>query len=127
MKYGLSTRTRQELAKVFSRYPEVEEAVLYGSRAKGTYRNGSDIDLTLNGSAELTHTIVSRIANDFYEGPLPYKIDLSIFNKLRNPEMVAEIQRDGVVLYKKGDLGEPVGAVENRAYGDVRKQNPCKN
>lgn len=101
MKYGLSTRTLQELTKVFSRYPEVEEAVLYGSRAKGTYRNGSDIDVTLNGNAELTHTIVSRIANDFYQGPLPYKIDLSIFKNLRNPEMVAEIQRDGVVLYKK--------------------------
>ena len=49
MKYGLSTRTLQELTKVFSRYPEVEEAVLYGSRAKGTYQTGSDIDVTLNG------------------------------------------------------------------------------
>ena len=101
MKYGLSTRTLQELTKVFSRYPEVEEAVLYGSRAKGTYQTGSDIDVTLNGSAALTHKIVSHIANDFYEGPLPYKIDLTIFKNIRNAEMVAEIQRDGVMLYEK--------------------------
>ena len=111
MRYGLSARTLQEIHDVFSHYPEVEEAVLYGSRAKGTYRNGSDIDVTLHGSAALTRTVLSRIANDFYEGTLPYKFDLSIFNNLGNPEMVAEIQRDGVALYKKTDLDELVGAV----------------
>ena len=45
MKYGLSDRTLQKIRDVFSHYPEVEKAILYGSRATGDYRNGSDIDL----------------------------------------------------------------------------------
>ncbi len=58
MKYGLSEQTRQKICDVFVQYPQVEEVVLYGSRAKGDYKNGSDIDLTLHGGDSLTHTIL---------------------------------------------------------------------
>ena len=83
------------------RYPQVEEAVLYGSRARGDYKNGSDIDLTLRGGDALTHTILSRIANDLDDQLLPYTIDLSIFENIRNPEMVEQIKRVGVAFYRK--------------------------
>ena len=83
------------------RYPQVEEVVLYGSRARGDYKNGSDIDLTFRGSSDLTHTLVSRIANDLDDQLLPYTIDLCIFKNIRNPEMVEQIERVGVALYKK--------------------------
>ena len=56
----------------------------------------------------LTHTILSRIANDLDDQLLPYTIDLSIFENIRNPEMVAEIKRVGVELYKKQDF-QPTG------------------
>ncbi len=102
MKYGLSPRTLQKIHDVFRRYPEVDTAVLYGSRAKGTYKNGSDIDLTLYGTPALTHRVVARIATDLDEQLLPYTIDLSIFRNLSNPAMTQQIQRDGVALYKKG-------------------------
>ncbi|MCY3551582.1 MAG: nucleotidyltransferase domain-containing protein [Candidatus Poribacteria bacterium] len=101
MQYGLSDQTLQKIRDVFVRYPQVEEAVLYGSRARGDYKNGSDIDLTLRGSTELTHTILSRIANDLDDQLLPYTIDLSIFKNIRNPEMIEQIKRVGVALYKK--------------------------
>ena len=101
MQHGLSDQTLQKIRDVFVRYPQVEEAVLYGSRARGDYKNGSDIDLTLRGSTELTHTILSRIANDLDDQLLPYTIDLSIFKNIRNPEMIEQIKRVGVALYKK--------------------------
>ena len=101
MKYGLSDQTLQKIRDVFLRYPQVEEAVLYGSRARGDYKNGSDIDLTLRGGTELTHTILSQIANDLDDQLLPYTIDLSIFKNIRNPEMIEQIKRVGVALYKK--------------------------
>ena len=101
MQYGLSAQTLQKIRDVFANYPQVEEAVLYGSRARGDYKNGSDIDLTLRGGDTLTHTILSRIANDLDDQLLPYTIDLSIFENIRNPEMVAQIKRVGVALYKK--------------------------
>lgn len=49
MKYGLSERTIEKLREVFAHYPQVEKVVLYGSRARGTYKTGSDIDITLWG------------------------------------------------------------------------------
>lgn len=101
MKYGLSDQTLQKIQDVFMRYPQVEEAVLYGSRARGDYKNGSDIDLTLHGGDALTHTILSRIANDLDDQLLPYTIDLSIFKNIRNPEMVDQIERVGVALYQR--------------------------
>ena len=101
MKYGLSDQTLQKIYDVFVRYPQVEEAVLYGSRARGDYKNGSDIDLTLHGGDSLTHTILSKIANDLDDQLLPYTIDLSIFKNIRNPDMVEQIEHVGVVFYKK--------------------------
>ena len=101
MKYGLSNQTLQKIRDIFVQYPQVEEVVLYGSRAGGDYKNGSDIDLTLRGGDALTHTILSRIANDLDDQLLPYTIDLSIFENIRNPEMVEQIERIGVPLYKK--------------------------
>lgn len=101
MKYGLSEQTLQKIHNVFVRYPQVEEVVLYGSRAKGDYKNGSDIDLTLHGGDSLTHTILSKIANDLDDQLLPYTIDLSIFKNIKNPDMVEQIERIGVIFYKK--------------------------
>ena len=103
MQYGLSDQTLKKIRDVFVRYPQVEEVVLYGSRARGDYKNGSDIDLTLRGGDALTHTVLSRIANDLDDQLLPYTIDLSIFENIRNPEMVAQIRRVGVAFYKKQD------------------------
>lgn len=59
MKYGLSDKTIQKIHSVFAQYPSVEKAILYGSRATCTYRNGSDIDLTLCGEG-LTHSVLSK-------------------------------------------------------------------
>ncbi len=101
MKYGLSLQTRQKIGAVFSRYPQIEEAVLYGSRARGDFKNGSDIDVTLRGTDDLTGTLLSRIATDLDDQLLPYTIDLSLLKDIRNPEMMAEIEAVGVPLYKK--------------------------
>lgn len=100
MRYGLSDRTLQKIQSVFRHYPQIERAILYGSRATGTYRNGSDIDLTLYGDA-LTHSVLSRIDTELDDLLLPYTIDLSIFHQIDNPAMVQQIQRVGVNFYEK--------------------------
>ena len=100
MKYGLSDRTLQKIRGVFSHYPQVEKAILYGSRATGAYRNGSDIDLTLCGAA-LTHSVLSQIDTELDDLLLPYTIDLSIFHQIDNPTMIDQIQCIGVNFYEK--------------------------
>lgn len=98
MKYGLPAHTVDQICAVLAQHPEVERAVLYGSRAKGNYKPGSDIDLTLFGDA-LTSSQCAAIAEALDDLLLPYCIDLSLFAELRHPELEAHIQRVGVVFY----------------------------
>ncbi|RME51041.1 MAG: nucleotidyltransferase domain-containing protein [Caldilineae bacterium] len=103
MKYGLPPSTIERICAVLSRYPQVEQAILYGSRAKGTYKTGSDIDLTLCGGADLTLNVLYRILDDLDELLLPYTIDLSIFDDIGDPDVVEHIQRVGVLFYARDE------------------------
>lgn len=107
MKYGLSPSTIQKIQDTLHRYPQVDKAILYGSRAKGNYKNGSDIDLTLHG-ANLTLNVIYKILDDLDELLLPYTIDLSIFNNIGDSDMIEHIQRVGVTFYDKNEaIPEP--------------------
>lgn len=108
MKYGLPPSVVQKISAVLARYPQVDRATLYGSRAKGSYKSGSDIDLTLHGGADLTLNVVYRILNNLDDLLLPYTIDLSIFHNINDPDVVAHIRRVGVTFYQKaGATAEP--------------------
>lgn len=98
LRHGLSETTVRNIVAVFAAHPEIGTAVLYGSRARGNYRNGSDIDLTLKGDA-LTGALLLRIENELDELLLPYKIDLSLFHQIDNPALIDHINRVGVVFY----------------------------
>lgn len=98
---GLSDSVTQKICAVLNRYPQVEKAVLYGSRAKGSHKNGSDIDLTLCGGADLTLSVRHRIAVDLDDLLLPYMIDLSVFGEIGDPDLIEHIQRVGTILYSK--------------------------
>lgn len=79
---------------------KIERAVVYGSRAKGTHKKFSDIDIALWGP-ELTHRDVVRLLCSYEELLLPYQMDLLIFNRLKNKELVGHIERVGQVIYTK--------------------------
>jgi predicted nucleotidyltransferase len=103
MKYGLPPSTIQKICAVFSRYPQVEKATLYGSRAKGNYKNGSDIDLTLHGGSDLTLNLLYKIMDELDDLLLPYTIDLSIYNTISDPDVIGHMQRAGVAFYDKSE------------------------
>ena len=103
MKHGLSTKTVERIVAVLAHYPEIEKAVLYGSRAKGNHRNGSDIDLTLFGDG-LNHALLTRLDNELDDLLLPYKFDLSFFAELTHAELIDHIQRVGMVFYEKTSM-----------------------
>jgi len=100
MSHGLAAGTVDRLQRVLAHFPEVEKAVLYGSRAKGTHRPGSDIDLTLCGG-ELNQALLARIAGELDDLLLPYQIDLSLMSSLTHPALLDHIRRVGVALYEK--------------------------
>ncbi|MEX1113826.1 MAG: nucleotidyltransferase domain-containing protein [Akkermansiaceae bacterium] len=100
MNEGLSDGTLERIRGVLARFPEVECAILYGSRAKGTHRPGSDIDLTLRGEC-LDSTLLTRIDNELDDLLLPYQMDLSLLSSLTHAPLLDHIHRVGVVLYEK--------------------------
>jgi predicted nucleotidyltransferase len=101
LRFGLKEDTTKKICAVFARFPQIEKALLYGSRAKGSYKNGSDIDLTLQGGSELTFDVLLKIMNELDELLLPYTIDLSIFNDISDPEVIEHIQRVAVTFYQR--------------------------
>ncbi len=103
MKYGLQDATIQKICAVLAEFPQVEKAVLYGSRAKGNYKNGSDIDLTLCGGANLTLKVLYKVMDELDDLLLPYTIDLSIFQDISDPDVIEHIRRVGVTFYEKED------------------------
>ena len=102
-RFGLPVTTVQKICGVLARHPQVEQAVLYGSRAKGNFKNGSDIDLTLQGSG-LVHHDLPKVMDELDDLLLPYTIDLSLFASLTHPELIDHIRRVGVVFYEKKPL-----------------------
>ena len=100
MKYGLKSAVIEQLKHVFAGHPEIEQVILYGSRAKGTHRNGSDIDLCMRGGS-LTLPLQAKIEGELDDLLLPYKIDLSVFHQLDNADLIDHINRVGVEFYRK--------------------------
>lgn len=104
LRFGLKEVTIEKLCGVFAKYPQVSKAILYGSRAKGNYKNGSDIDLTLHGGADLTLNVLYKILDEIDDLLLPYTIDLSIYRTLSDPDFIDHIQRVGVTFYDKSEF-----------------------
>jgi predicted nucleotidyltransferase len=100
MNHGLSATTLTAIRQVLSGHPEVERAILYGSRAKGNFKVGSDIDLVLVG-AGLDHRLLLKVDEELDDRLLPYVFDLSLFSDLSNPDLIDHVGRIGVVLYER--------------------------
>ena len=100
MKYGLTEEQWDMLSNVFARNPKIGKVILYGSRSKGTYKPFSDVDITLVGD-ELSVNDLSDTMNAIDDLLLPYMFDVSLYHKLKSPELLNHISRRGVVVFKR--------------------------
>jgi predicted nucleotidyltransferase len=98
--FGLPEITYQKIQLVFSAYPDIEKVLIYGSRAKGNYRPGSDIDLTLVGS-DCNSELLSRLLVDLDELNTPYLFDVSIMSDIDSKQLLEHIKRVGIVFYQR--------------------------
>lgn len=99
MKYGLKEDNIKDITNIFLKHSKVKKAILYGSRAKGNFRTGSDIDVTLVGE-NLNLKELNKISLDLDELYLPYSFDISIFEKIQNKELIEHINRVGIIIYE---------------------------
>jgi predicted nucleotidyltransferase len=97
---GLPASAIAAIQQVLARHPEVETAILYGSRALGRHSPASDIDVTLIGPA-ISAATLARIDAALDDLLLPWMIDLSCLSAIRHPDLLAHIERAGMELYRR--------------------------
>ena len=132
--FGLDTDTLRNIKEVFSKYSQIEKATLYGSRAKGNYLKGSDIDITLTGKELNLNNTVYPLMDAIEELYLPYTFDISIFDHIDNKNLIDHINRVGKIFYQKekvlpdGWKLKRLGDVCEKLFagGDVPKNNFSK-
>ena len=100
MKFGLSDKSIALIHSILEKYPEIESTVIYGFRAKGNFKEGSDIDLTLFGE-DLNYDLKRKLSGDLDDSSSPYLFDISIFDKLNASDLEEHINRVGQIFYTK--------------------------
>jgi len=101
-KFGLTERDMATIHSIFESYPEVKTVLIFGSRAKGNYRLGSDVDLAImNEGVSLKR--LAQMRRDFEESSLPYIMDLVDFTKVDHLEFIDHINRVGIPFYLKNE------------------------
>jgi len=105
MPYGLPDKTIKSLKAVIAAFPEVEEAVIFGSRATGTHKPGSDIDMALKGK-KINQKHLGRIETEIDALMLPFKVDLLRYDDVEHVKLRAHIDQEGAIFHKSIKIGD---------------------
>ena len=100
LEHGLPQHAVDRLRDVFRQWPQIEGVILYGSRAKGNYRHDSDIDLCVVGP-DLGIADLLKLEGEIDDLLLPWKVDLSLYHLIEDPELLGHIKRMGTPLYSR--------------------------
>ena len=96
-KFGLDNMDLENILKIIKSCQKVDSAILFGSRAKGTFSNGSGIDIALKGENIVLNDVLDLL-NELDDLLLPYKFDLVIFDRIEEVELKEHINRVGISL-----------------------------
>ena len=100
MPYGLTDSQISGILEILKENHKLQKVVLYGSRAKGNFSPGSDIDLALTGdSLDFNDIVDYKVKLDNF--PVLNKIDLVIYNQIKEPALIDHINRIGKVIYER--------------------------
>lgn len=101
MNTGLTKKDRDYITNMVQKFPEIEKAILFGSRAIGNHKDGSDVDLTILGE-NITNQTVLRLRYLLNEElPLPYFFDVVHYETIINEKLKQHIEKYGVGLALK--------------------------
>lgn len=104
MTFGLSPKSTELILQALDQWKEIEKAHIFGSRAIGNYKRGSDVDLVLYGS-EITADILLQVGALLNEDlPLPYHFDLVHYETTDNAELKRHIDKKSQVFYVRNSI-----------------------
>ena len=105
--FGISIQSFERIQEVLADFDEVERVEIFGSRAKGNYKKGSDIDLAIYGRNLRPETALHLEAKLNEDTPIPYFVDVLAPRFLHDPELIDHIHRVGLPFYEKYDVKKP--------------------
>ena len=99
--YGLLDRDIKYILEAIGKFEEIEKVILFGSRAMGNYKKGSDIDIAVSRKEVTMNTILklSDYLNEVY--PLPYYFDIVHYENISNENLKKHIDTHGKEIYIK--------------------------
>jgi predicted nucleotidyltransferase len=102
--FGITQKTFELFLKTFESFPQIKEVIVFGSRAIGNFRTGSDIDIVLKGEKISVDLVleVNAILNERL--PIPYFVDVFLFTQITSPELIDHISRVGKIIYDRNSL-----------------------
>ncbi|HFD14605.1 MAG TPA: nucleotidyltransferase domain-containing protein [Epsilonproteobacteria bacterium] len=101
--FGLRESDLAYIIKTLSQFDTIEKAIIFGSRAKGNYSNGSDVDIAIKGTIDFrTLAKLSYLLNQ--ESFMPYKFDVVNYTKTQHNDIKEHIDRIGILIYDKNIL-----------------------
>jgi predicted nucleotidyltransferase len=106
MHFGLRNDIIENIQHIFEEFDQVDEVIIYGSRAKGNYKPGSDVDLTVKGK-NLDLKTINKISLKIDDLFLPYTFDISVYSQIENRDLIDHIERVGKVFYQKQMIAKP--------------------
>lgn len=98
--FGLSASQISEIKQIFQQCAQVQQAIVFGSRAKGTQHARSDIDIALTGTGLDRHQL-AQMRLQFDESAIPFPVDLQLLSEIKSPALLQHIQRVGQVIYQR--------------------------
>jgi type I restriction enzyme S subunit len=122
--FGLDPDTRHKIRDCFAQFPQIHKVLLYGSRAMGTKRPGSDVDISLIGKGLSRKNTLHPLSEALDDLLLPFTFDISIFTQLKKPELIQHILERGVCMYQ-AEVALKEGW-EVKTLGDIGKVSMCK-
>jgi uncharacterized protein len=103
MIFGLQRRDLAEINNILQKFPSIEEAIIFGSRAKGNFKTGSDVDLAIKG-LDISHEVLASLSYMLNEeSAMPYYFDVVHFEAISEKELTEHMKRVGQCIYIKMD------------------------
>ena len=96
MNCGLCAKELEIIQEILSHYEAIQSALLFGSRARGTFRAASDVDIALKGA--ITIKLIAKIKAEFEDSNLPFFVDIVDYARADNA-LKNEIDTQGVLFY----------------------------
>ena len=123
MKYGLSEEQLAEICSIIGSYPQIEEAIIYGSRADDSYKEASDVDIAIKGE-KVDESLASKLKFHLEEETyLPFFFDVIAYDAIPSSELKKQIKTKGKTIYRKGWREVKLGSVAEINNGKSNSQD----